>query len=574
MGLFAVLIGINKYHTSNPTQLPTLQSAVSDAHSFRKYLEKFLHVPSSHIVTLTNENATRDAITHALCNLREDARIARDDAILIYYAGLGFEMDVDSPSLEWEVGGPTTKLQIIFASDCDKQSEYGPLGVVPFSSRDLENLLHSIAEKKGDNVTVIFDCCYAAGILGQKIDVSRVRSVQLRSKTHDEVLHENLGPIRRVEKGSDTPYIVLSACGPMEIAIENRRHGVFSAALIKLFKQVPLDKLRYSDILTHPLLDKFPNQHPRCDGRHLDRTIFSTQVMPSEHFPIYDAPSSNTCQSVPTFLRTGTRQCLRAYVDDKFRNIYHDLANSPVLKANTETILFVEESKDADVEIRSRIGKDVAELTLRTAPSHEFAYLVDVRDRDVLARAILQIIHFYLEFTSVRRDPCISLNVDISLYKLQETCLGSEGREAEGPNLYVGGVINLRADEDGEDISYGITLMNRSIHDLYITVFFFNINDLTITKNDDSTVKDDFLSPPLKSHGGILAIGHGTAECQPIKFGITNDIDIDIGFLKICLSTQSFNMDHPPTSGDTDNLPIVFQDDVLILVRQRQRLTR
>ncbi|KAF9474968.1 hypothetical protein BDN70DRAFT_936259 [Pholiota conissans] len=623
IGLHAVLIGINSYQASNPAgQFPNLRGAVPDAYGFQSYLENVLGVPHNQIVLLINEDATRDAIVKTLRNLREDPRIDRDDAILIYYAGHGIEID---PPPGWEVGDPKAKIQAIVPYDCDIYKTNGQR-VAPIPDRSLEVLLSKIAEKKGDNITVIFDCCHAAS--GTRS--SQARSIEIPDRVYSDLDSDIIdAELARSAKGSSKfmhrglgSHILLAACNPVELAIEGNGHGRFSAALLKLLNKVPAEQLCYSTILAHPLFERIPNQSPQCEGLNLDRTLFNSKaislrkcfpvtydqkannghgqhvvqggtinnIRPEDEFYIYRESDSQLAHRIGTLYvdqlnpfffrarllpgapafdltqptiaiqrRLGPKKDLQIQVppEDKFRLIYRDLVTHPALKADAETISLIDQSADAHIRVRSQPGRNVVEMTLRTlsvanVPAHYFKHYIDT-DPNILARTICQIAHFYRELKCVDNDPRISRCIGIEFYRLQETFEFNEQTRSEeelyetvGPNLYVNGVINVIADKD-EEIPYGIKITNGSLKDLHANVLFFNNSDLSIVPfvKPNAAVNDKSLEVPLVS-GGSLAIGYGSAGYPAVSFEIAKELDVDVGFLKIYLSTQPVNMAYVP----------------------------
>jgi hypothetical protein len=90
------------------------------------------------------------------------------------------------------------------------------------------------------------------------------------------------------------------------------------------------------------------------------------------------------------------------------------------------------------------------------------------------------------------------------------------------------------------------------------------------------------LNPPLKS-GGSLEIGFGTSAAgyPPRTFPIKSNSDIDVGFLKIYLSTESVDLSYlpqdSPFSSTRSITPYVFKSGphwngivIPMIVRRRQ----
>ena len=93
---------------------------------------------------LTNEHAHRTAILDALKSFTEDGRMRKGDAILVFYAGHGAE--IDAP-MGWECGG--RKIQSIVPSD---YCETPGLEVPSIPDRTLGALFDDIAEMWGNNI--------------------------------------------------------------------------------------------------------------------------------------------------------------------------------------------------------------------------------------------------------------------------------------------------------------------------------------------------------------------------------------------------------------------------------------
>lgn len=92
----------------------------------------------------------------------------------------------------------------------------------------------------------------------------RVRSAELATFVCPDNLDEDIlnngargafvAPNHRIRGlGSHT---LLSACGKVEQAREERGHGRFSASLLRLLRQVSPENLRHSEILGHALFPR------------------------------------------------------------------------------------------------------------------------------------------------------------------------------------------------------------------------------------------------------------------------------------------------------------------------------
>ncbi|KAF9477980.1 hypothetical protein BDN70DRAFT_922211 [Pholiota conissans] len=261
--LFALLIGINEYKS---VDIFPISGAVPDVMSFLSYLQKCLGVPSNQINVLINENATRSNIINALKGLKEDKRIDIGDAIFVYYAGHGTEIG----------RGRNERGQAIVPYDCDSLAR-----VPPIPDYIMQTLLLEIAEEKGDNITVVFDCGFSQTSAYTRLMMDHIRSTDYGRSHFSELLAvEDVSNSSQRNKRSFRSHVLLSACGHYETAKESNGHGHFSTALLTLLNQVSPHTLRYVDILNHPKFGKIKGQNPQCEGFNLYKLLFNGKVLP------------------------------------------------------------------------------------------------------------------------------------------------------------------------------------------------------------------------------------------------------------------------------------------------------
>ncbi|KAG9084072.1 hypothetical protein FRC06_004248, partial [Ceratobasidium sp. 370] len=268
--LFALIIGIDEYAAVQPQ----LKGAVADAKSMSTYIRERLHVPKGHIAELHNKSATREAIIQAFQDLRDDSlrdeRIETGDAILIFYAGHGCEID---PPADWESDGQ--KIQGIVPYDAKLSDKNGPaVNVIP--DRTIGALLSDISEKKGNNITVIFDCCHSAS--GTRGDVRGVDAEQLPPlplEIDSGIIHRTRAlkiPPGFAHSGTRS-HIFLAACGAKEKAFEPHGRGAFTSALVSQLEKVDVSQLTYQELMDN--LPKIQSQNPQCEGVYKNRILFS-----------------------------------------------------------------------------------------------------------------------------------------------------------------------------------------------------------------------------------------------------------------------------------------------------------
>ncbi|KAJ6545525.1 caspase domain-containing protein [Mycena capillaripes] len=152
--VFAFIIGIDEYLSN---AIPNLRGCVNDARTIKIYLTNWFHIPEAQIVFLANEEATRASILGKFqTHLLDNSSIEKDDAIIIYYAGHGSRAPAPD---SW----PSTDGKIETLVPHDERSET-PEGEVIHGIPDhtINQLLSTLASTKGNNTTVILDCCHSA----------------------------------------------------------------------------------------------------------------------------------------------------------------------------------------------------------------------------------------------------------------------------------------------------------------------------------------------------------------------------------------------------------------------------
>jgi tetratricopeptide (TPR) repeat protein len=201
---FALLVGINHY-ANLPKQF-WLECADKDVLALRDTLVRSYGFPAENIVTLLDEQATRDGIRNALAFLTNKRRVQVTDRMLLYFASHG--QAVDSPD-----GGKEGFL-IPYDANLDLAHPSETLGYQQtcLPMRDLWAYVESCPARHS---LVMVDACFG-GLL------ARSRSVRLPSVAMSKYL-------------SQTAHEFLSAGGKDEEAWEDPSlgHSVFMYSLLK-----------------------------------------------------------------------------------------------------------------------------------------------------------------------------------------------------------------------------------------------------------------------------------------------------------------------------------------------------
>jgi len=283
--MWAVLIGINKYEKISP-----LHGAVRDVEMMKEYLTSDLSVPENHIRTLTDAAATRTAILSVLYDLRDDEKIQRDDAILIHYSGHGASYD------ELKTVGSIEAICPV-----DRGVEDAHQGtILDISDREINLFLTELSRSKGDNVTLILDCCFSAGVTrGSNASTNNLvrsrgalplaNSLQRMLLATENNRRKHLTGISLLSpdwRPDVSSCVVLAACQDFERAWEcnDGTGGDFTIALLRALRSHPLHTTTFVDLIER--IGSLRRQRPCAVGNRIRDSVFRLG-------PGGPAPSSN-----------------------------------------------------------------------------------------------------------------------------------------------------------------------------------------------------------------------------------------------------------------------------------------
>lgn len=152
--LFALVIGIDSY-----AERSVLTASVLDAKAIVTFL-KSTGVPNRNIIELHNEGATFDGILKGFDALsrRSDIRKGRS-TILIYFSGHGasdYKSALPRDQERYWSGWEENVIEQILPQDVSRMPG------IP--DRMVAAWLNKLAKEKSDNVILMLDCCYSAGM--------------------------------------------------------------------------------------------------------------------------------------------------------------------------------------------------------------------------------------------------------------------------------------------------------------------------------------------------------------------------------------------------------------------------
>ncbi|KIM20623.1 hypothetical protein M408DRAFT_33545, partial [Serendipita vermifera MAFF 305830] len=617
--LFALTIGIDEYKSST---IDALCGAVADAKAVKRYLEESLGVPTSQMVTLYNAEATRNTIVQSIRALKTDPRIQKDDPILIFYAGHGGTIPAPSG---WDAGSDEIQILISYDTGCKNKGRT----VCGIPDRTLNFLLHQLSKEKGNNITVIFDCCHAGSLTRNDRSLTSV-------------------PPKFLTTGLSS-HVLLAACGQNEKAKENpiKNRGEFTMALLNTLMSVGADQVTYKDLIQRlPIL---PDQNPQCEGHHQDDVLFRSKV-PSHRCQLYavrvedgeyilEAGSVHgitkgsmfdiypnrdsvvnktpltrlTASEAPNPFSTvlsgdgsnigieafalqtgaGAEEDLFIHValDSRLESVFRALAAEiKENKTGQRQIRIVEEDQIATthLDVASENGKIVFNILDSHVTVHglkRMPFQLDCRADDIRL-VIRAAAHYYWHLHRTGETKSLRNVVKIEFMRLKDNDEegDDEGQDDEerdygcspdGPDLIQEGVVDIVVDDDA---IYGMKLTNTFGEPLYASVFYFDNSDLSIMSYFQPPTAKGRVDPPLLPYQS-LTLGYGAGGGLPFTYSLRDGQDIDVGFIKVFLSTEQvdlsvvpqkspFSKDYP-RGVDISEKPRGLWETILITVVQR-----
>ncbi|MDI9868571.1 caspase family protein [Flectobacillus roseus] len=285
--LYALLVGINNY----PVGVSPLQGCVNDVEEVNKLLNNSFQRLSPQIVSLTNEQATRQNIIDAFRTHLCQATV--NDSVLFYYSGHGSREN--APQEFWKEF-PTHKNETLVCYDSRLA------GGFDLADKELAILISEVA-KQNPHIVVCLDCCHAGSGTRDSIDLVRVKQVEKegsrRGLEHyiDGFYSKQFQSTGKIDV-PQSKHILLAACQENERAYEtSANRGLFTLTLQNCLKDV--QSLSYSDLFNRIAVyvrEKESRQHPNVEflGGFNPHVLFltGTETDRLDTFPItYDSES-------------------------------------------------------------------------------------------------------------------------------------------------------------------------------------------------------------------------------------------------------------------------------------------
>ncbi|KAJ7721378.1 caspase domain-containing protein [Mycena metata] len=584
--VFALIIAVDKYAYNESW---SLNECVKDAELIVSFIQTTFDTSS--IYRLYNEKATRQSIldnfrSHLIDNIYMNKP---GDIIIFYFAGHGSR--VTAP-VGWQSNDGF--IETICPYDQRDEAAQGAPGIPDVT---IAALLRELARNKGDNITVILDCCYSGGVTrapGESLERSLSpdhlpfpdidRDIWTRDGSNFDSTKKARG-----FGGVDCQYVLLAACGELQTASD----GYFTSSLVKSLKQKPST---YADLLAiiPPKRNRsgITVQHPQCEWNS-NRLLFTTVIGPdNKAFRLTKTKDGQYTVAAWAIHGVKVGMCFRVNSPPAVLRINKILESSSILVVHGGSTdissgvaafammdlgmkVFLEPSvilppdlslidscftivsarQDADLILSLEYSDSGEKLRIESVDPllrHLTCHVTHMdwnEVRDHLPRSLDAIARF--RYHLGRRSDCgdpftaseMSTHVAddiLSDSAISLLCLGPPTsrsfREPEQPERNLFSLSDRTARLlNRKGIKYGIRLRGKPFHDdPFFYVFYMDPSDFSIQAWH-------LPKPPPNPGCETVRIGYGAGGGYPIEF-VLEGKDYDAGFLKVFISAEYADM--------------------------------
>ncbi|KIY65948.1 hypothetical protein CYLTODRAFT_399590 [Cylindrobasidium torrendii FP15055 ss-10] len=593
--IYALLIGIDKYASIN-----SLAGAVNDLESVRHFLLSTVHVPPSRIRTLRDSEATRAAILESIEDLASHRDISADDPILIYYAGHGALTNPKIPAWKTRTGSVGIICPHDFALKGSKTTqglgvfdfELGArLEMIARNKSDNITVIFDCCHSASGTRAEESDQTYTAR------GITLPENYVLPSSPAILDGGRAISIAKGFEQAGLRSHVLLAACNETQVAKERGGRGVFTSSLLDLLEKEGFDKLTYSDCIEQ--LPDLPGQNPQCEGLHRHRTLFDGRI-PDKRSPIFrftrtknntlylqagqahqisvgtqfklfsDARATvalgdveaeecgpfrtrlsrlNVKQDAGYAMQTSvplkTKPTLRLFIepDQKLLGAYYQVAQamSPASSYQFELVDSIADKPDVALRVREGLVEfHIGDTICQEAGLERLASgPIKPADQVYIGSILQSAANFFRHLRHKSPNPTpLSTQVTFSSFRLRHGDEYNERMEAilepMGNNLIANSLMNV---DVSEEAMHGFRIDNSTAVPLYAALFYFSMSSLAISCiYQPGTAADGSIDFSLKERGA-LTIGYGDGGWSPTNFSLPEDQDVDVGYLKLYLST-------------------------------------
>ncbi len=248
--IFVLSIAIDSYKSS---QVSNLAACQRDATALRTTLCKRFDIPANRYKTLANMQATRSNILESFRN--HFAQLQDGDTAVLHYSGHGSWEDTSPEFVDCGLESPGGRNEVMVVYD------YGDEGILNIADKELRWLIHQLQYPHGQPAREIhfvglMDCCFSGTIFreDQPVRIRRTELEETGARLLTDYLEGQYASMLSELKRLDIPpanFVLLSACGPSEYALENEKGGLFTQALCQTLQDMAMAEMTYADLFFH-----------------------------------------------------------------------------------------------------------------------------------------------------------------------------------------------------------------------------------------------------------------------------------------------------------------------------------
>ena len=233
---------------------------------------------------------------------------------------------------------------------------------------------------------------------------------------------------------------------------------------------------------------------------------------------------------------------------------------SDLLNNNIEVV----EERSADMIVELEDMNAIFFTNLETVTKHGFRKLphVVIADAEAVSEVLLLASRWKFHFTQCSPEHW-SRDIHLEFVHLERDgdkvddmgCVVLR-RNPDAKDLLVDNVVDILIDPEVNDF-YGVEIRNETEKDLYVSLFTFDVSDLSIgmylwgpilwSHSDNIYVlvshwmSDASQGPPFLT-GCSFTIGYGNDGGLPLCYELPRGIDVDVGFLKVYFTTKPIDL--------------------------------
>lgn len=248
--IYVLSIAISRYQSA---EVSNLSACETDADQLKVTLQRQYDIPDERYLVLKNERATRATIIQQF--RQHFGQLEDGDIAVFHYSGHGSWEDTSPEFVEAGIEHFGGRNEVMVVHD------YGIPDIRNLADKELRWLISEIqghqagGTPKSIPFVGLMDCCYSGSIIrSDELYIRRTELSNTEARPLSDYLEGQYEQQYNREGNLRLPnvdYVMLSACGPKEYALETDEGGLFTSSLIKIINQTSNRLLSYAELFFH-----------------------------------------------------------------------------------------------------------------------------------------------------------------------------------------------------------------------------------------------------------------------------------------------------------------------------------